>query len=220
MPIPLIIGAAMSAYQIAQAAKQRKEAKKAEKYMPAAASEATNIARAQANVTRAPGQDIEESNIRQATSDAFTNVKRGTRSSGDLLNTAARLQLGQNRATQALGQRTQAFRQSAMDRYRGALGDQANIQMGNRRYAEALRGAAAQNSFGAVQSVLGGLALSRYGGGGFGGGMGGGIPQFTQQTQTPSNPMSRGAFGYRFDPNRFSSFRYNPGAFSANYNFR
>lgn len=211
--LPLAIAAAQAGAQYARARKQKKEAQKALKYRNPALDTATNMARGESLTTRYAGQDQDEANVRQAAADSFANVKRASRSSADVLNTAARLQTGQQRGYQAIGQQGQAFRQSAAEKYRQMLLRQAGLRDDNRQYSEALKGAASQNEYNALNSFLGGVASTNFGGG--------------SASYTPTLTGNQGGFGnnapmstFGWNPNKFSSFRWNPNSFSANGSFR
>lgn len=199
--IPLAVAAVGAASKLIGAAKQRREAKKAAKYVPAGLTEALNETRLQSMASRYPGQDMDEANVRQGTSNAFANAQRATRSSSDLLNVAAQLQGTQNTAMQGIARQGQVFRQNSMDKYRNLLLQKADVQMGGKRYSEALKGAANQNTMNAVNDVASGIAM------GFGGAQSGGMMSNGQNN--PLSGMSNGSFG-RFDPMRFSSHKYNP----------
>lgn len=203
--VPLAIGGAQALGQLLGARKQKKEARKALDYMPPALTEATNTARAQSQSQRYAGQDIDEANVRQTTADTFGNVAKSTTSTGALLNAASQLNTAQARGMQQIGQKAMNFRENAMDKYRQMLLQKADVQIGNKRYSEALKGSAMQNRMNALNSVLSGVAASDFGGKApkmFGTGVD--TSKFT---------------GYRFDPNRFSSFKFDPNSFSSNYSY-
>lgn len=205
--IPLAIAAAQAGAQYARARKQKKEAQKALNYRNPALDTATNMARGESLTTRYAGQDQDEANVRQAAADSFANVKRASRSSADVLNTAGRLQNTQQRGFQAIGQQGQVFRQSAAEKYRQMLLRQAGLRDDNRQYSEALKGAAHQNEYNALNSLLGGVASTNFGGGGAG------YNSTLTGNQGFGNNATMSTFGW--NPNKFSSFRWNPNSFSA-----
>jgi len=199
--IPLAIAAASAIAQGVRAKKQRDEAKKALNYRNTSIEQAVDSANAQQNQTRYPGQDVAEANARQATADAFANINRSTRSSADLVNATARLQAQQQRTYQTIGQNVAAFRQGAADKYRSLLLQRANVQDANRQYSEALKGAAAQNDYNAIQTLGNGVAMSNFGG----------------NSYNPYNPYGNQNWGW--NPSSFSTYRWYPNAFSTG-NFR
>lgn len=158
--IPLAIAAASATQKFIAARKQRKEAKKAEGYVPPALKAAENIDRIKSNATRYAGQDIDEANIRQASSDAIGNTQRASSSSGDVLNASARIQGQQNKAMQNVSRGAMMFRENAMDKYRNTQGQVAQAQADSRGYAEGLRGAAMQNVYGGVNDILSGVVAA------------------------------------------------------------
>jgi hypothetical protein len=158
--IPLAIGAVSAIAQANQAKKQREQAKKALDYKNPYVDSAADTARAQANSTRYAGQDQDESNVRQGVADTFSNISRSTKSSGDILNAAARLSGQQQKAYQDIGKSAQIFRQGATDRYRQAQMQQAGVADQNRSYSENLQGAASKNEYNGWNSLLGGVAAA------------------------------------------------------------
>lgn len=154
------VGAGSAATQLLAARQQKKEAKKALNFMPAGLSEATALSKAQANASRYAGQDIDEANLRQGTADTFSNLSKSTNNSGTLLNAASQLSGQQNKGLQQIARTGQAFKQSAMDRYRQMLLNVADVQQSNRSYSESLKGAAMRNKMGAANSLLGGIAIA------------------------------------------------------------
>lgn len=221
--IPLAIGLAQALGQFAQARKQNKEADKALSYRNPYIDTAANNARLEANSTRYPGQDTDEANIRQGTADTFSNLSRSLRSSGDLVNASSKLSGSQQRAFQDTAKQGQIFRRSAMDRYRQLLMQQAGVADANRQYSEALKGSAQQNKYNALNSVLGGAALSDFSGIGFNsnstasaGGIAknaaGGAGRTAIRTGAPTSTVSgvNTNFGWNFNPNVYNSFKWNP----------
>lgn len=214
--IPLAIAAAQGISQLSRARKQKKAAADALKHRNPALDAATNSANNEANATRYAGQDIAEQNIRQGVADAYSNVTRATRSSADAVNAAARLQSAQQRAYQGVAQNNAAFRQNAADKYRGMLLRQAGLRDENRQYSETLKGAAAQNQYNALNSVLGGVAMTNWGGM-----SGAGTSNGWNYTPKPNVDIGNGQMsGWGMNPNQFSSYKWNPSAFSAGGSFR
>lgn len=193
--IPLAISAVQAISQASQAKKQEKQAEKALDYTNPYVESAASSARAQANTSRYAGQDQDESNVRQGVADAFSNVSRSTNSSGDILNAASRLSGQQQKAYQDIGKSAQIFRQGSMDKYRQVQMQQAGIADQNRAYSENLKGAASQNRYNAVNSVLGGVASTNWksllnGGGGNNG--------YTWGAGTPGVNGNTGGYNWGF----------------------
>lgn len=211
--IPLLVGAGQAGYQFFQAAKQRREAEKAKNYLPPGLVQAENIARVEAGATRYPGQTRDESNIRQNTADTFQNVSRATTSSGDLLNAASKLNNAQGRALEGVARNADIFKQNALDRYRSTLAQKAGYQMQARMYSEQLKGAAARNEYNGVTS-LGGGAIQAGLAGDWNKMFGGANP-----VTMGYNPMSGAGSPSMMNPNMFSTYGFNPLAFSAGGNF-
>jgi hypothetical protein len=191
--IPLALGAVSAWQQSSQAKKQKQAAKDALSNRNSAVDASANIARSQANATRMPGQDIDEANIRQGVADTYNNLSRATKSSGDLVNAAAKLSGAQQRSYQDLSRSRINFQQGAMDRYRQALGQQADVQNQNRAYSENLKGAAQQNQYNAWNSLLGGVASTNWGR--MGGGSRGG---YTWGAGTPGVNGNTGGYNWGF----------------------
>lgn len=158
--VPLLIAAGQAGYQLYQSSQQKKAARKAMNNMPSALTESANIAKTQASVNRYPGQEQDEAAIRQGTADTFNNMSRSTTSSSDLLNSSSLLQAQQQKSIQQIAKQGSIFKQNALDKYRGALSQISDVQDGNRRYAENLRGAASRNEYNAVNSLGAGVATA------------------------------------------------------------
>lgn len=211
--VPLIVGAAQAAGQAYMSARQRKEADKAQKFIPDALKEEENIARVQAGATRYAGQSQDEAMVRQGVADTFGNITRSTTSSGEILNAASKLAGSQDRAIQGIQAKGEVFRQNAMDRLRGTLARKANAQMQSRMYAENLRGAAAQNLYNSVNSLAGGVVQSEM--------TKDWNETFGKNTNpTMFNPMLGLPTGMNSDPMRLSTYGWNPMAYSVMYNSR
>lgn len=219
--VPLAVASGQAIYQLFQGQKQRREADKVQGYVPPSLVEEENLARTQAGATQYAGQAEDESRVRQGVADTFANVSRASTSSGDVLNAASKLHGAQSDAMQGIAKTGQIFRQSALDRLRGAQARKAGAQMQSRMYAENLRGAAARNEYNAINSLAGGVVqagMTNDWNKTFGkntnpmmsmmGMMGGGT----------FNPMMMGMGG--MNPNSFSAMGWNPMAFSAGFNNR
>jgi hypothetical protein len=204
--LPLALSGVQAGMQLWNARQQRKEAKKAMNFMTNSLNNVVNEDRLRANSTRYAGQDQDESNLRQGIADTFANVSRATSNSGDLLNAASKLQNAQAQGYQQIARQGQMFKQSAMDRYRDSLLRKSEMEAGNKRYSEALKGSAMRNTYNAVNTVLGGVAAS------YDGGNGRGLASNSNQ-----GVNTKSLSGFSWDPSRFSSFRFNPNAFSAGF---
>jgi hypothetical protein len=191
--IPLAIGGIQAAMQASQGKKQKKEAEKALQNRNPFVDASANIARTQAMSQRYPGQDQDEANMRQGVADTFGNISRASKSSGDILNAASRLSSAQQQNIQNMAKTRLNFQQGAMDRYRQALGQQADVQNQNRAYSENLKGAAQQNQYNAWNSLLGGVASTNWGR--MGGGSRGG---YTWGAGTPGVNGNTGGYNWGF----------------------
>lgn len=213
--IPLAIAAASAYAQHRQAEKQKDAAAKALNRRNPALDSATNQSQALANSSRYAGQDVDEANVRQATADTFNNISKASRSSGDILNAGARLQNQQAKGYQAIAQGAAGFRQSAAEKYRQMLLQQAGQLNDNYQYSEALKGASQQNNYNAVQTLAGGAAMA------FGNQRRGGA-FFPGMNNAPATQQfgngSQSTWGW--NPDQFSSYQWNPQAFSAGGSFR
>lgn len=213
MAIPLILGGANALFQGISAINQKRKANKlkASTFEPPALTEEANLARTQANASKYAGQSIDEENLRQGAADSVANAERAATSSGQLLNVGSKIANQQQRGMKSIAQRGEMFRQNAMDKYRNVLRAKAQNQMGNQQQFQAAKsaliGSSNQNAYNALSSVLGGLAISDFN-------KTGKDNQFVQ-----NNPFANSFSGSGFNPNMFSSFKWNPKAFSANYSY-
>lgn len=222
--IPLAIAAASAYAQHRQAVKQKEAASKAASYRNPALDAATNQSQALANSSRYAGQDVDEANVRQATADTFNNISKASRSSSDIVNAGARLQNQQARGYQSIAQGAASFRQSAAEKYRQMLLQQAGQLNNNYQYSEALKGASQQNNYNAVQTLAGGVAATPWdqvfknpNGAGAGAGA------FFPAGNAPDAQQQFGGGGqstWGWNPDQFSSYKWNPQAFSAGGSFR
>lgn len=213
MPIPIVLalGAAQGLFQGISAISQKRKANKlkASTFEPPALTEEANIARTQANASRYAGQDIDEENLRQSGADSVSNAERAATSSGQLLNVGSKISKQTDRGFRNIARQGEAFRQNALDKYRGVLRSKAQNQLNNQNQFQAAKsaliGSSNQNAYNALSSVLGGAAISDFN-------KTGKSNQFVQ-----SNPFADTFSGSGFNPNMFSSYKWNPNAFSANY---
>lgn len=120
--VPLVL----AGVQLASALSQKN--KRPERGVSGATNESVNTARTDANLTRRPGRDLANEQIRQEGANALANVQRSTNDVNKILASASAIQGSQNRAMQQQDMMDIQAREAAKGRLHGALGQQAQEQ--------------------------------------------------------------------------------------------
>ena len=125
-----IISGGLGIYKTIQGANQRSDAKKLAEsnvftpmQMPGQVKQATNLA-AQNYYNGMPGTQAAQNMISNNGANAYYNASQGASSGGDLLDLAAKINQGQNVATNNLALQGANYKSDALRGYQGALNNE------------------------------------------------------------------------------------------------
>lgn len=166
-----ILSGGLGIYKTIQGANQRADAKKLAannifqpQQMPGQVKLATNLA-AQNYYNGLPGTAAAQQMINGNGQNAFYNGSQGASSGGDLLDLAAKINQGQNVATNDLALKAANYKASALGNYEGALNNEGQWEdklynnnvlqpyLRTANTAAALEGAGAMNEFSGLDQV-------------------------------------------------------------------
>lgn len=166
-----ILTAGLGAYKAIDGANQKAAAKRladsntfTPETIPGQVKTATNLA-AQNYYNGMPGAAQAAANIRQSGANQFYNGSQAASSGGDLLDLAAKINQGQNVATNDLATRTAQYKQNALGDYQNALNNEGQWQdklyqnntlqpyLRTANTAASLYGAGAQNEFSGLDQI-------------------------------------------------------------------
>jgi len=166
-----IISGGLGIYKTIEGANQRADAKKlaagnvfTPMQMPGQVKQATNLA-AQNYYNGMPGTQAAQNMISNNSANAYYNGSQGASSGGDLLDLAAKINQGQNVATNNLSLQAANYKSNALGGYENALNNEGDWQgklynnntlqpfLRTANTAASLEGAGAQNMFSGLDQV-------------------------------------------------------------------